>query len=61
MAQVKLFGYADKISVKPGEVVTFHVDAEGADSASAQLVRLIHGDQDPGWTGIYRARGRLRG
>ena len=47
MAQVKLFGYADKISVKPGEVVKFHVDAEGTDTARAQLVRLIHGDHDP--------------
>lgn len=52
MTQVKLFGYADKISVKPGEVVKFHVDAEGTDSASAQLVRLIHGDQDPAGPGF---------
>ena len=52
MAQVKLFGYADKISVKPGEVVKFHVDAEGTDTARAQLVRLIHGDQDPAGPGF---------
>ena len=52
MAQVKLFGYADKISVKPGEVVKFHVDAEGTDIARAQLVRLIHGDQDPAGPGF---------
>ena len=52
MAQVKLFGYADKISVKPGEVVQFHVNAEGTDTAQAQLVRLIHGDQDPAGPGF---------
>ena len=52
MAQVKLFGYADKISVKPGEVVKFHVDAEGTDTARAQLVRLIHGDHDPAGPGF---------
>src|SRR5580704_5672018 len=52
MAQVKLFGYTDKISVKPGEVVQFHVNAEGTDTAQAQLVRLIHGDQDPAGPGF---------
>ena len=52
MAQVKLFGYTDKISVKPGEVVQFHVTAEDTDTAQAQLVRLIHGDQDPSGPGF---------
>lgn len=52
MTQIKLFGYADKISVKPGETVKFHVDAEGTDSARAQLVRLIHGDQHPAGPGL---------
>ena len=52
MAQVKLFGYTDKISVKPGEVVQFHVNAEGTSTAQAQLVRLIHGDQDPAGPGF---------
>jgi N,N-dimethylformamidase len=42
---VGLFGYTDKISVRPGEVVQFHVSAEGTDRAEAQLVRLIHGDE----------------
>jgi N,N-dimethylformamidase len=52
MTQIKLFGYADKISVKPGETVKFYVDAEGTDSARAQLVRLIHGDQHPAGPGL---------
>jgi N,N-dimethylformamidase len=52
MALVKLFGYADKISAKPGDVVQFHVNANGTDTASAQLVRLIHGDQDPAGPGF---------
>jgi N,N-dimethylformamidase len=47
MAQVKLFGYTDKISLRPGETVQFHVNADGTESAEAQLVRLIHGDQNP--------------
>src|ERR1700721_3053249 len=50
--QVHLFGYADKISVEPGEIIQFHVDADGTDTAAAQLVRLIHGDQDPDGPGF---------
>src|SRR5882672_6482423 len=47
MAQVKLFGYVDRISVKPGDTLKFHVNADGTETAEAQLVRLIHGDQHP--------------
>ncbi|WP_316229457.1 N,N-dimethylformamidase beta subunit family domain-containing protein [Bradyrhizobium sp. SZCCHNR1070] len=47
MAQIKLFGYTDRISVKPGEAITFHVSADGAAAADAQLVRLVHGDENP--------------
>jgi N,N-dimethylformamidase len=44
MAQQKIFGYANRISVRPGEEITFHVNCDGAVQADAQLVRLIHGD-----------------
>ena len=44
MAQQKIFGYANRISVRPGEEITFHVNCDGASEADAQLVRLIHGD-----------------
>lgn len=44
MAQQKIFGYANRISVRPGEEITFHVNCDGAVEADAQLVRLIHGD-----------------
>jgi N,N-dimethylformamidase len=47
MRQVKLFGYANKISVKPGETIDFHVNADGTTIAEAQLVRLVHGDEHP--------------
>ena len=47
MAEVKLFGYCDKISVKPGDEISFHVTADGTDTAEAQLVRILHGDQHP--------------
>lgn len=52
MAEQKIFGYADKISVKPGETIAFHVNADGADTAQAQLVRLIHGDEHPAGPGF---------
>ena len=45
MAEIKLFGYTNKLSVKPGENIDFHVSADGTQSADAQLVRIIHGDE----------------
>ena len=44
MAEQKIFGYANKISVKQGDDISFHVNCDGADTADAQLVQLIHGD-----------------
>jgi len=52
MAEIKLFGYTDRISVKPGESLAFHVNADGTDTAEAQLVRIIHGDQHPAGPGF---------
>jgi N,N-dimethylformamidase len=47
MAEVKLFGYTNKLSVKPGDKIDFHVSADGTNIADAQLVRIIHGDEHP--------------
>ena len=51
MAEIKLFGYTNKLSVKPGENIDFHVSADGTNSADAQLVRIIHGDEHPNGPG----------
>jgi len=51
MAELKIFGYADKISVKPGDTISFFVHADGTTLADAQLVRLIHGDAHPSGPG----------
>jgi N,N-dimethylformamidase len=51
MAEQKIFGYADKISVKPGDNISFFVHADGTSSARAQLVRLVHGDAHPSGPG----------
>lgn len=52
MAEQKIFGYTDKLSVRQGETVNFHVNADGTKTAQAQLVRLIHGDEHPAGPGF---------
>src|SRR5712691_2551990 len=47
-----LLGYADRISVQAGDTIRFMVSCE-APSFDAQLVRLIHGDNNPAGPG-YR-------
>ena len=47
MAKIVLTGYCDRFSVKPGEEISFMVSAEGTETADVQLVRLIHGDENP--------------
>jgi N,N-dimethylformamidase len=56
MAEQKIFGYADKISVKPGDTISFFVHADGAKYADAQLVRLIHGDAHPAGPGYIEEK-----
>lgn len=52
MTKSRLFGYSDRLSVRPGDLIKFYVDAEGTERVSAQLVRLIHGDQHPSGPGF---------
>lgn len=47
MAEPKLFAYASRLSVRPGDPLDVMVAAEGVTAADAQLVRLIHGDSNP--------------
>lgn len=47
-----VLGYPDEWSVRPGQTVRFHVSGAGAESVDAQLVKLIHGDTDPGGPGF---------
>lgn len=39
-----IVGYADQISVAPGETVRFQVSCDGASEFQSTIVRLIHGD-----------------
>ena len=47
MAQVSVTGYTDKPSVVEGETVSFYVTADNATQAQVDIVRLIHGDENP--------------
>jgi N,N-dimethylformamidase len=47
-----VLGYPDELSVRPGQIVRFHVSGAGADSVDAQLVKLIHGDTHPAGPGF---------
>lgn len=47
-----LVGYADTVSARPGDAVTFHVSCDGADLFRADIVRLIHGDLTAGGPGM---------
>lgn len=42
-----LTAYSDKISARPGDLVTFFVSCEMERPYSATLIRLIHGDTNP--------------
>jgi N,N-dimethylformamidase len=48
---MKLVGYANTWSAQPGQTVTFMVSSEPA-TYTAELVRLIHGDQNPAGPGF---------
>lgn len=49
---LRITGYANKMSVAPGEHVTFHVHSEFNESYQADIVRLIHGDTNPDGPGF---------
>ena len=52
MAEIKIAGYADQITVKAGDSISFMVSVEGTDSVRADIVRLVHGDEHPDGPGF---------
>lgn len=52
MTKPMLTGYCDRITAKPGDTLRFMLSAEGTTSAMAQLVRIIHGDENPAGPGF---------
>lgn len=45
-------GYCEKLTLKAGETQQFMVSGEGVDRVSLQIVRLIHGDENPAGPGF---------
>jgi N,N-dimethylformamidase len=52
---MKLVGYSDRLSVAQGETVRFMVSSQHA-SYTSELVRLIHGDENPEGPGFKERR-----
>lgn len=44
---LRITGYTDRCSVRPGDTVTFHVHSEYEEPYDVDIVRLIHGDTNP--------------
>ena len=64
---ITLTGYADRLSVRPGERIRFMVSSETGEDYEAEIVRLICGDLNPEGPGYKEERvetpvsGRVRG
>lgn len=49
---MKLTGYADKFSVRPGEKIRFYVNADVRGDYSAEIVHMINGNTNPRGPGL---------
>ena len=47
MSLTSILGYADRVSVAPGESIEFRVSCDGLESYEAAVVRIIQGDINP--------------
>lgn len=52
---MKLIGYSDRLSVCPGQTIKFMVSCDN-ETYTSNLVRLIHGDQNPDGPGFKEKR-----
>jgi N,N-dimethylformamidase len=51
MANTRIWGYSDQISVRAGDRIRFMVSVEGAPRYHAEIVQLINGDANPAGPG----------
>ena len=47
MATIRLTGYCDPLSVRPGDTLRCMISADGTEQADMHVVRLMHGDEHP--------------
>jgi hypothetical protein len=52
LPQKRLIGYADRVSVRPGESLRFMVSCEEVSTYHAEIVRLVSGDLHPRGLGL---------
>jgi len=52
---IPIIGYADKMTVAPGDAIAFKISAVGDTPYAAKLVRLISGDANPDSPGVQMA------
>lgn len=53
---IPLIGYADRLSVRPGETIDFKVSSQGPAPFEASLVRIVCADPNPAGPGIQEVR-----
>jgi N,N-dimethylformamidase len=56
MAKIRISAYTDRLSVKPGDTLNVMASAEATETMRAQLVRLIHGDENPDGPGFIEQK-----
>jgi N,N-dimethylformamidase len=52
MAKIRIAAYTDKLSVKAGDTLSVMASADATETVRAELVRLIHGDENPAGPGF---------
>ena len=53
---IPLAAYADRLSVRPGETIRFHVANDTGEEVTARLARVICADANPAGPGIQSLR-----
>ena len=56
MANTRIFGYSNPLYAKIGEKFDFHISAEGTNEVNSEIVRLIHGDENPDGPGFVEEK-----
>lgn len=52
MTNARIFGYADPLNARAGGSVDFMISVEGGDEVEMELVRALHGDENPDGPGF---------
>src|SRR3989338_1038636 len=52
MTNARIFGYADPLNARAGGSVDFMISVEGRDEVEMELVRALHGDENPDGPGF---------